>query len=482
MIAQILDSATDLRKIVERELEENPALELEENDPASPQRDISLDDLKAKDENERSRENLEENIDDWDSTDYETAGEVKELNADHPASEATERDEDWEPVRYDELTSTPEPISFERKASSDISFRDDLNRQLQEMTLTERERELALYIIGNLEDTGYLRHSPRDLADDLLITYGERVQSEEIERVITEVVQQLEPAGVGARNVAECLALQLKALKEQSDNPLVAKALHVIEHRFNEFSKRQFDQIMRKEGLSKTEFNQVLEIIRHLAPYPGPGEGTQYINPDFLVEIEDGRLKLSIVNEYKPKLRVNKEYKDLYNRYRNSNQTAAANEYKKYIEKAQNFIDILPEIHQTLYNVMAAILIIQENFFLTGDPKQLQPMILKNLAYLLGLDESTVSRCTSHRYVQTPYGIFLLKSLFSEATNKEDGVAATALREHIREIIDSEDKHHPLTDEEIMELLAKQGFRISRRTIAKYREQLGISASSARRI
>ena len=131
---------------------------------------------------------------------------------------------------------------------------------------------------------------------------------------------------------------------------------------------------------------------------------------------------------------------------------------------------------------MAAILVIQEDFFLTGDPKQLQPMILKNLAYLLGLDESTVSRCTSHRYVQTPYGMFLLKNLFSEATNKEDGVAATALREHIREIIDNEDKRHPLTDEKIVDLLAKQGLQISRRTVAKYRDQMGISATSVRKV
>ena len=451
MIARILGSDMDLREIVARETDENPALELEENDPTEPQSNISLDDLRPKEDNELLSNVLEEN-------------------------------DNWEPRRYDERTSPSENDTFERKASSAGTFYDDLFHQIDAIPLSEKEKKIAIYIIGNLEDTGYLQRSPRDLADDLLTTYGDRVRSEEIERVLTEVVQQLEPAGVGARNLAECLSIQLKVLLSQSNNKLVASALNIIENNFEEFSKKQFDQVMRKEGLTKEEFGTVLEIIRHLNPHPGPGEGTQYINPDFLVEIEDGKLKLSLANEYRPKLRVSQEYSDLYNQYRNSKQTAAASQYKELIDKANNFIEILPEIHKTLYSVMAAILVIQEPFFLTGDPKQLKPMILKDIADKLGLDESTISRCTSHRYVQTPYGMFLLKNLFSEATNKEDGVAATALREHIREIIDNEDKRHPLTDEKIVDLLAKQGLQISRRTVAKYRDQMGISATSVRKV
>lgn len=500
LFARILDSDMNLREIVAREIDENPALELEENDPASPQSDISLDDLRAKDENEQNTDGLEENIDDWDSMDYVKTGDMEENlpeegnTADGPdnwesnhAGEPTEEDtaymtDDWEPNQYDERTSPPEASSFERKCSSSSSFFDDLQQQLQEMTLSERERFIATNIIGNLESNGYLLRSPRDLADDLLISYGERFQVEEIEQVLTNVVQQLEPAGVGARNLAECMALQLKALKAQSDSPLIQKALHIIEHYFDEFSRKQYDQIMRKEELTQAQFNKVQDIIRHLTPYPGPGEVTQYITPDFLVEIEDGKLRLSLANEYHPKLRISREYNDLFNYYRKNGQTAAANQYKELIEKANHFIDILPEIHQTLHNVMATILVIQEQFFLTGDPKTLKPMILKDIADILELDESTVSRCTSRRYVQTPHGIYLLKSLFSEATNKEDGIAANALKVHIIELIENEDKHHPLTDEDIMKLLAGKGFRISRRTVAKYREQLGISASSARRI
>ena len=451
MIARILGSDMDLREIVTRETDENPALELEENDPSEPQNSISLDDLRPKEDNELLSNVLEEN-------------------------------DNWEPRRYDERTSPSENDTYERKASSATTFYDDLTHQIEVMSLSEKEKWLAKNIIGNLDENGYLQRSPRDLANDLLISYGERIQSEEIERVLTEVVQQLEPTGVGARNLAECLVLQLKVQKAQSDNPLISKALHIIETNFEEFTRKQYDQLIRKEGLTKEEFGKVLGIIRHLNPHPGPGEGTQYINPDFLVEIEDGKLKLSLANEYRPKLRVSKEYSDLYNQYRNAKQTAAANQYKELIDKANNFIEILPEIHKTLYNVMAAILTIQKDFFMTGDPKQLQPMILKDIADKLSLDESTISRCTSHRYVQTPYGMFLLKNLFSEATNKEDGVAATALREHIREIIDNEDKRHPLTDEKIVDLLAKQGLQISRRTVAKYRDQMGISATSVRKI
>ncbi len=451
MVARILGSDMDLREIVSRETEENPALELEENDPTEVQNNISLDDLRPKEDNELLANTLEEN-------------------------------DNWEPRRYDERTSPAENTSYERKSTSSHSFYSDLLRQLDEMSLSEKDKKIAIYIIGNLETTGYLQRSLRDLADDLLITYGERVSKEEMERVLLTVVQQLEPAGVGARNLAECLAIQLKLQLSQDNNTLISKALHIIENNFEDFSKKQFDQLMRKEGLTKSEFTEVLEIIRRLTPHPGPGEGTQYINPDFLVEIEDGKLKLSLVNEYRPKLRVSKEYNDLYNHYKNAKQTAAANQYKELIDKANNFIEILPEIHQTLYNVMAVILVIQEKFFMTGDSKLLQPMILKDIADRLNLDESTVSRCTSHRYVQTPYGIFLLKDLFSEATNKEDGVAATALREHIREIIDREDKRHPLTDEKIVEMLTNQGFHISRRTVAKYRDQLGISATSVRKV
>lgn len=451
MIAHILGSDTDLREIVARETEENPALELEENDPTEPQSSISLDELRPKEDNELLSNVLEEN-------------------------------DNWEPNRYDERTSPSETPTYERKESSAPTFYDDLIHQIEVMSLSEREREIAKYIIGNLDNNGYLQRSLRDLADDLLTTSGNRVRTEEMERILAEVVQQLEPAGVGARNLAECLSIQLKVLLSQGSNKLVASALHIIETSFEEFSRKQFDKVMRKEGLTKEEFALVLEIIRHLNPHPGPGEGTQYINPDFVVEIEDGKLKLSLANEYRPKLRVSKEYSDLYNYYRNAKQTAAASQYKELIDKANNFIEILPEIHKTLYSVMAAILVIQEPFFLTGDRKQLKPMILKDIADKLGLDESTISRCTSHRYVQTRYGMFLLKNLFSEATNKEDGVAANALREHIREIIDNEDKRHPLTDEKIVDLLAEQGFTISRRTIAKYRDQMGISSTSVRKV
>ena len=451
MAAAILDSGMNFREIVAQEMEDNPVLELEENDPSEPQGSISINDLRPKEDNDLFPDSSEEN-------------------------------DNWEPRRYDERTSPVENDSYERKDSASHSFYADLIRQLDEMTLSEKDRKIAAYIIGNLENTGYLQRSMRDLADDLLIDYGQRIRNEEMERVLTEIVQQLEPAGVGARNLAECLALQLKVQKAQYDNPLISKALHIIETNFEEFSRKQFDQVMRKEGLTKEEFDKVLEIIQHLNPHPGPGEGTQYINPDFVVEFEDGKLKLSLANEYRPKLRVSKEYSDLYNQYRNSKQKQAAEDLKEQIDKANNFIEILPEIHKTLYSVMKAILVFQEPFFLTGDSKQLKPMILKDIADMLKLDESTISRCTSRRYIQTPYGILHLKKLFSEATNKEDGVAATALREHIREIIDNEDKRHPLTDEKIVDLLAKQGLQISRRTVAKYRDQLGISATNVRKV
>lgn len=469
LIAKILSSGMDLREIVARETDDNPALELEEDDPN--ERGISLDDLREKDDNNPSPNGLDENIDDWDSGDYAKTREKNEEIAD-----------DWEPRHYDERISPAEYDLYERKDSSAPSFYSDLLHQLDEMTLQEEEKKIATYIIGNLENTGYLLRTPRELADDLLTTYGKRVSCEKVENVLLTIVQQLEPTGVGARNLAECLALQLKVQLSQSNNPLVAKALYVIENLFEDFSKKQFDVIMRKMGLTKPEFGKVTEIIRRLTPHPGPGESTQYITPDFLVTIEDGKLQLSLANEYTPKLRVNQEYYNQYTFYRKKKQTSTAKELKQQIDKAERFIGVLSEVQQTLRNVMETILDIQEKFFLTGDSKELRPMILKDISDRINMDESTISRSTSRRYVQTPFGIFLLKNLFSEATNKDDGVAATALREHISELIENEDKRHPLTDEKITELLAKQGFQISRRTVAKYRDQLGISSTSIRRI
>ncbi len=478
MIARILDSGMDLQEIVSRELDTNPALELEEDDLTNSQRDISLDELKSREDREPSAN--DDSTDDWDSDNYAQIVEGKQDEGTERGTELTR--DDWEPNRYDTRTSSNDNDGYERQDAATNSFYDDLLHQLDELVISESDKEIAAYIIGNIEKSGHLHRSVQDLSDDLLITYGKRVAATEIERVLCDIVQTLEPTGVGARNIAECLSIQLRTLQEQhKNNYLISKALNIIENHFEAFSNKRFETIAHKESLSSEEFETVKKIIQRLTPYPGPGEDTEYINPDFLIEIENGRLKLTLAKEYKPKLRVNREYEDFYKIYRDKKNTEAAKSYKELINKANHFIDIFPEISKTLYQVMATILVFQEEFFLTGDPKRLKPMILRDIAEKLDLDESTISRCTSHRYAQTPHGFYLLKDLFSEATNKEEGVSALAIKEHIRELIDNEDKRNPLTDEKVVDLLKQQGFQISRRTVAKYRDQLGISATSVRK-
>lgn len=439
----------ELDELIKKEIDDNPALEIDhettdnELDISENQPDGEFSDLHSADD---------DNADDWDSADYD---------------------------RFHYPENEPR---YERPVVADNSFRESLLMQVGELNISEKEKEIANYIIGNLDDDGYLRRENQSISNDLLMQYNIQASSEDIEQIIIHVIQSLDPSGVGARNLQECLSIQLRQLQLAQNNMVINHARCIIDHYFNDYSKKKYDKIQKQESISESELNDIHDIIRKLDPSPG-GSSTlpKYVTPDFVITIEEGKLLLNLANPYVPKLKINKEYLDLYQLYRSKKNKEAMEFVKKNIDNANSFIAALPERNRTMYLVMNEIMRFQEQFFLTGDSKQLHPMVLKDIAEKIGVDISTVSRVTGRRYVQTPFGTLLLKNLFSEAANAEDGISSNAIKQALTELVNNEDKNKPYTDEKLSKLLENRGYNISRRTVAKYREQLGISATSIRK-
>ena len=448
MLTRLLDvSDLELEELLKREAEENPVLEIVRDDAPESAPDVFTEEKTPSDE-----QTMDDHADDWESGDYER-------------------------IMFSSQETHPK-----RVVAATVSFREELLQQIGELNLTDLQRRIAEYIVGYLEDDGYLRHECLSISNDLITQYGLRVSAADVEKVLVDVVQTLEPSGVGARNLQECLLLQLHTLQTQEPSPFVEMAAKVVQNDFDDFIHKKFDRICKKENIQPDAWIQVQNIIKKLDPNPGHGaEFSDYILPDFIVTIENDELKLSLANESRLKLRVNQDYDKTLSELRARRNKEALQFIQKNIEKARLLVETLPERDRTMYLVMNEIMQFQHDFFMTGDFKLLRPMVLRDIAVPVGMDVSTVSRVTARRYVQTPYGTFLLKKLFSEATNEEDGVSSNAVKQCVKELIDNEDKNHPLTDEKIVEQLLKKGFRISRRTVAKYRDQLGISSTSIRR-
>lgn len=440
---------TELSEVINKEIEDNPALEIDYEAEKEPENVEEQDSPTSENDGQND---YDTNTDDWDSSDFER------------------------------FQFSRDDVPYERPIVMTNSFRESLLLQIGEMNITEKEKEIANYIVGNLDDDGYLRRENQSIANDLLVQYNITTTTAEIEKIIVSFIQQLEPAGVGARDLRECLLIQLRQLQHTDNDIIIENAISVIDNYFTDYSKKKYDKILKQEKISNLELSKIHDLIRKLDPSPGGGAvSSKYITPDFLITIEEDRPVLSLNNPYIPKLRINKEYLDLYQLYRSKKNKEAMEFIKKNIDNANSFISALPERDRTMYLIMNEILKYQERFFLTGDSKQLKPMVLKNIAEKVGVDNSTVSRVTGRRYVQTPFGTILLKSLFSEAVNDEDGVSSNAIKQALTELIDKEDKSKPYTDEKLSELLKKRGYNISRRTVAKYREQLNISATSIRK-
>ena len=372
------------------------------------------------------------------------------------------------------------------------SLQEYLVEQLGYRNLSEREMRLATYLVGSIDEDGYLRRELDAIADDIAFTLGIETTAEELERLL-DVIHDLEPAGIGARNLRECLLLQMGQLP--MNTPARRLARRILTDYFDEFVKKHYEKLMSRLQVSEEEFRDAIAEIRRLTPKPGNlyAEGgtdtTPYIVPDFILDYHDGRFDLSLNSSNIPEVRINRRYAEMLRDMVAPDGTVKAEDrealqfVKSKIDSAKWFISAIKQRHDTLMRTMQTILDYQQEYFKDGDRSKLRPMILKDIADRTGLDVSTISRVVNSKYVQTQFGIILLKSLFSEAMQTESGeeVSSYEIKHILQECIDEEDKRHPLTDETLMDILNAKGYRIARRTVAKYREMLGIPVARLRK-
>ena len=368
------------------------------------------------------------------------------------------------------------------------SFTQSLLEQLGYRNLTEHERTVASFIIGSLDEDGYLRRDIESLVDDLAFRAGVESSAEEVEKML-KIIQEFEPSGVGARDLRECLLLQLEDKKR---TPSVGNAIRVLESQFEAFKNRHFQKIMTRLHLSEDEMKAVLEEIRRLNPAPGGqiddsyNDQAQQVVPDFQLDYENGQLILSMPRFSIPELRINRKYSEIMENGRLSESRAdkeAATFVKQKIDSAKWFIEALRQRQNTLESTMRAIIDFQHDYFIDGDETSLKPMVLKDIAERTGFDISTISRVVNSKWIQTHFGIFPLKYFFSEGLENSEGeeVSTREIKKVLREMVDGEDKHNPLTDDELVDGLAAKGYKVARRTIAKYRALLDIPKARLRR-
>ncbi len=461
---------------------------------------IRLLELPAIELEERIKHELEDNpaleegkdiADDFERTDDEGVDDIttNETDTDLSLGDYMSEDDipDYKLREISEKTDRKEDIPF----SVSQSLNEYLLQQLGLRDLPEKEMKIAEYIIGNIDDDGYLRRELSAIADDLVFQAGQDVNEKEIEEVLT-IIQDFDPAGVGARNLQECLLLQLDR-KELT--PGVKMAIHILTEYFEEFTRKHYDKIMRGLNISEGTLKKAIHEIIALDPKPCSSWGgsmeaaMSQVIPDFLVEAVNGELILSMNNRDIPDLKISREYAEMFQDYtgNKANQTSKMREavqfVKQKLDSAQWFIDAIKQRQETLQRTMEAIILLQRDFFLTGDDATLRPMILKDVAERAGYDISTISRVSNSKYVQTNFGIYPLKFFFSESMQTDSGeeISTREVKKIMKEHIDSEDKRKPLTDEELTTILKEKGYVIARRTVAKYREQLDIPVARLRK-
>ena len=372
------------------------------------------------------------------------------------------------------------------------SLQEYLVEQLGYRNLPERDMRLAVYLIGSIDEDGYLRRDLESVADDIAFTMGLETTAGELERLLG-IIHELEPAGIGARDLRECLLLQMAQMPVNTRPRRLARK--ILTSYFDEFVKKHYEKLMARLQISEDDFRDAIAEIRHLSPKPGNlyAEGgtdtTPYIIPDFILDYQDGRFNLSLNSYNVPEVRVNRRYMEMIREMVGSDgrvrekDKEAIQFVKNKIDSAKWFISAIKQRHDTLMRTMQTILDYQQEYFKDGDKSKLRPMILKDIADRTGLDVSTISRVVNSKYVQTQFGIILLKSLFSEALQTDSGeeVSSYEIKNILQQCIDEEDKRRPLTDETLMDILNSKGYRIARRTVAKYREMLGIPVARLRK-
>ncbi|MDR3367006.1 MAG: RNA polymerase factor sigma-54 [Prevotellaceae bacterium] len=401
------------------------------------------------------------------------------------AKVATASDEDIPSYRLRDNNQPRETRDFQLVGQTRLGFYEIMISQLSLRPIDERERAIATFLIGSMDSDGYLRRPLSEVADDMAFTENETVSEQELEDML-RVIQDFEPAGVGARNLQECLLLQLNAKEEQSEEVQLAKT--ILQRAFDDFSSKSYDKICADFNISLPELEAAIAEITKLNPRPGAGLGEEVtdtaptIIPDFVVEYKDGELQQSLTARHTAQLRISPEYIEFLKQ--NAKNREASSFVRKKIEDASWFIDAIQRRCITLAIVMNDIVQKQKEFFATGDETKLHPMVMRTVAHDTGYDLSTISRVVSNKYVQTNFGIYPLKFFFSESIKTDGGeeVSNRRLKALIKKMIDEEDKCYPLSDNEITERLKKQGYIIARRTIAKYRDMMNIPVARQREI
>jgi RNA polymerase sigma-54 factor len=373
--------------------------------------------------------------------------------------------------------------------ASGTSFSQYLKTQLQTFSFKDDQEDIAYFLVGSVDDSGYIRRSMVDIVDDLAFTQNIYTDEDAVKKAL-KIVQSLDPAGVGARDLRECLLIQLQR-KEKTES--VNLAYNIIDEAFDKFSKKHYDKLLQKFNISEEKLKKAIEEIEHLNPKPGASysgnsKSVEHVIPDFAIHIKNGELELTLNGRNAPEMHISRDYSNMLKGYKEAKtKTKAQKEavffIKQKLDSAKWFIDAIKQRQDTLYSTMYAIMMHQQDYFLTGDERTLKPMILKDIAEKIDMDISTVSRVANSKYVETPYGTFLIKSFFSESMKNEEGedVSTREIKKILEMTIESEDKKKPYTDAKLASILKEKGYPIARRTIAKYREQLDVPVARLRK-
>ncbi|MBA4738594.1 MAG: RNA polymerase factor sigma-54 [Flavobacteriaceae bacterium] len=444
----------DFEQKIQREIEENPALEQGQNS---------------------SDENNDEGQDDYSDSD--------DLNID-------------EYINYDDtpsykLSSNNSGNQEDKNIpfASGISFTQHLLTQLKPISLSEKKMKIAEFLVGSIDESGYIRLDTEEIIDDLAFTQNLIVSNDELEEVL-KIVQEFDPPGVGALSLQNCLILQLKRKKSSVSIDL---AIEIIENSFEQFSKKHFEKLMNKYSINEEQLKGVITIISKLNPkpggsYSGGGKPIEQVIPDFKISIENNELILELNYRNSPTLNISRDYDEMLRGYKleknkSKSQREAIQFIKQKLDSAKWFIDAVKQRQQTLFITMQAIMNYQKEYFISGDERKIKPMILKDIANEIEMDISTISRVANSKYVDTPYGTKLLKEFFSESMKTTSGeeISTIEIKKILEKIISNENKRKPETDEKLVKLLNEKGYKIARRTVAKYREQLNIPVARLRK-
>ena len=449
---------------LERELEENPALE------------------KVTDDKEEDYDNL--------GNDYENEG-TESIETDFNVDEYLYDDEPSYKTASSNYSPDDEEFDNESLLTEGQTIYEYLLEQIRLSNISDEELKIAEYLIGNLDNDGYLRRDLKSIVDDLAFSQGIYTDIPKLEYILENYIQKLEPAGVGARNLQECLLLQIE--KKVSDNPNVSIAASILKNQFDALSNKHYSKIIQRYNIDEEQLKDVLEEIAKLSPKVGGNFDTQTITinqeiiPDFIIQVKDNEVIPLLNNKNAPTLRVSNEYKEILETYSNDKSSPehkqAALFIKQKLDAAKWYIDAVNQRQNTLIQTITAIAKMQKEYFITGDEKNIKPMILKDISDITGFDISTISRVVKSKYADTPHGIVYLKNLFSDSLTNDEGeeVSTKEIKNHLQEIIDKENKKKPLTDDALVTALKEKGYNIARRTVAKYREQLNIPVARLRK-